>query len=193
VVLCGLGLTAVAGCADAADPATAPSSTSSTTTPSTTTSTSTTTAAPPTTAATTTPLSRFEGKASVVALRAWAVAAARSITAGDAAMKAVVPHATANGLSDTRYASADDMGLLYPGPLPFTPVKVTESGSAATVLACLQSGGWGQDPKTKLPKSKRAVIAADFTLKKVAGRWKVNSFVGSTRSCSKVTVKGVAS
>lgn len=180
-------LTACGGGSDAAGPSsssTTPSSTTTTSPPSTTTTTATPTAPP---------LSPFEDKASVVALRAWALAVAQSTTANDKAMKAVVPLATAAGLADSKIASESDMGLVYPGPLPFTPTTVTESGSIANIKACVQAGGWGLDPKTKLPTGSRSIIAADFGLKLTGGAWKLNSVVEGSHSCAKVVVKGVAS
>jgi hypothetical protein len=108
-------------------------------------------------------------------------------------MKAVATVSTPAGVQASKGMASEDLGLVYPGPLPFTPVKVVESKGVATVQVCLQSRGWGLNPKTKLPAESREIVPADFTLKRTGAGWKFDSVAGSRRDCSGVKVKGITS
>ena len=124
------------------------------------------------------------------ALRAWSAAYAKSINARDYKFAAARPYLTSSGLALMGAISPSDRGLYFPGPLPFTPTKVTVSGETAVVLTCAWSTGWAQNRKTKLPAQPRRVDSVQFTLKQSNG-WKLDS-AGSTKgSCSSVSVKGV--
>lgn len=182
----GFGL-AVAGCGGSAPKAEDPPSaspTSSTPTP-------TASATTPSPTPTVRPLSRFEGKPPVKALRTWAKAYGRAVNDKNRSLSTLVPLSTADGMKRFPRNASDDFGTYFPGPLPFTPVRVRVAGSTSVVTSCLWVQGWGQDPGTKLPVKKRAIGPADLVLKKVAGRWKVDQLLTGSNDCSQVSVKGI--
>ena len=137
------------------------------------------------------PLSRFEGDPAVKAARAWATAAARSITAGQEDLARAKPFMTPNGQRVIPPLAADEIGLKYPGPVPFTPTSVDHAGSEATLDVCFWSAGFGLDRKTGQPSHAREVIPMQFAMVHQGGSWKINAFYSSQASCSKVPVKGV--
>lgn len=137
------------------------------------------------------PLSRFEGDPAVKAARAWAAAAARSITAGQADLAQAEPYMTAHGQRVIPPLAKDEIGLKYPGPVPFTPTGVDRTGSAATLDVCFWSAGFGLDKKTGQPAHGRRVIPMQMDMVRQGGSWKINAFYSSEASCSKVPVKGV--
>jgi hypothetical protein len=137
------------------------------------------------------PLSRFEGDPAVKAARAWAAAAARSITAGQDDLAQAKPYMTPNGQQVIPPLAADEIGLKYPGPVPFTPTSVDHAGSKATLDVCFWSAGFGLDRKTGQPSHARVVIPMQFAMVRQGGSWKINAFYSSQASCSKVPVKGV--
>lgn len=182
----GLGL-GLAGCGGS-DPVTkAPESKS----PSSSTPTPTESSTPtPTPTPTRRPLSRFENEPVVKVTRKWAAGVATSINANDRTMRAAAPFSTGDA---SRFASyvEEEFGLVYPGPTPFTPVKVQARGSAATVDICLWTAGWGQKRQTKLPVEKREIQPVSVNLKRVAGAWKVDGLIARQGNCSAVPVKGI--
>jgi hypothetical protein len=137
------------------------------------------------------PLSRFEGDPAVKAARAWAAAAARSITAGQEDLAQAKPFMTPNGQRVIPPLAADEIGLEYPGPVPFTPTSVDHAGSRANLDVCFWSAGFGLDRKTGQPAHAREVIPMQFAMVRQGGSWKINAFYSSQASCSKVPVKGV--
>jgi hypothetical protein len=137
------------------------------------------------------PLSRFEGDPAVKAARAWAAAAARSITAGQEDLARAKPYMTPNGQRVIPPLAADEIGLEYPGPVPFTPTSVDHAGSGATLQVCFWSAGFGLDRKTGQPAHAREVIPMQFAMVRQGGSWKIDAFYSSKSSCSKVPVKGV--
>ena len=126
------------------------------------------------------------------AARAWAAAAARSINDGARttwrAVEALHDPERPAGLPPL---AADEFGLYYPGPLPFTPTSVDHAGSEATLDVCFWSAGFGLDRKTGQPSHAREVIPMQFAMVRQGGSWKINAFYSSQASCSKVPVKGV--
>jgi hypothetical protein len=180
----GLGL-GLAGCGSA-DPATkgpvSESPSSSTPSP---------TEASSTPTPTQRPLSRYEDKAPVKVMRSWAVAYGKAINADDRSLGALAPYSTRAGLKLFPRLGAEDFGTYFPGPQPFTPLRVKVSGGTAVVSSCLWSDGWGQDRRTKLPARKRNIVPADLVFKKQAGRWKLDTVNAGRNSCSQVPVKGI--
>jgi hypothetical protein len=137
------------------------------------------------------PLSRFEDDPAVKAARAWAAAAARSITAGQRDLARAKPFMTANGQRVIPPLAADEIGLKYPGPVPFSPTAVDHAGDKATVQVCFWSAGFGLDRKTGQPAHAREVIPMQFAMVRQGGTWKIDAFYSSQASCAKVPVKGV--
>jgi hypothetical protein len=186
LLVTGLGL-GVAGCggsdAAAKDPV---SESPSSSTPS---ATESSTAPSPTPTAK--PLSRFEGQPQVKVMRKWAVAYGKAINANDHSFRGVARFSTSSAMKDLPTQSAEDAGTYFPGPQPFTPVRVRVAGGTAVVSSCLWSDGWGLNPKTKLPARKRNIIPADLVFKKQAGLWKLDAVNAGKTNCSQVPVKGI--
>jgi hypothetical protein len=154
---------------------------------------STSTSPTPTPTPTETPLSPFEDKAPVKALRAWTTAAAKAVNDHERSLASVRPLVTDQGMTMTEYFTKDDLehGYQLPGPQPFTPVSVRTRGATATLNVCLQNKGWSVDPKTGKTVNKRKVSAAVFELRKVGGAWKFDRYYAGTADCAGVTVQGV--
>ncbi|MFZ5849241.1 MAG: hypothetical protein ACOYX5_17870 [Actinomycetota bacterium] len=138
------------------------------------------------------PLSRFEDEPQVVVAREWAAAMARAVNEKDRALKGPARYMTAAGRERYRGYVEPDMGLYYPGPMPFTPTDVTVNGRRAEISICWWARGFAQDPKTKRPADKRKIEPGTMFLKKQGGRWKLDDQLLAQGDCSQVPVKGVA-
>jgi hypothetical protein len=136
------------------------------------------------------PLSRFEDEAPVKVARTWAAAFATAVNDRDRGLRALAPLTTAEGLERMVGYGAEDAGLLYPGPLPFTPVGVRVDGTAAQVPMCLWAEGFALDRKTKQPAKPRLIGEVALTMVKQGGAWKVDNLVADDVDCSRTNVKG---
>jgi hypothetical protein len=137
------------------------------------------------------PLSRFEEEPPVIAARAWGAALARSINKRERDLATAKRFMTRAGQERFPGYAAEDLGLYYPGPQPFTPTAVTVHGKQATLDLCWWSQGFAQDRGTKLPARKRSIDPARLMLEKQRGRWLVDDLAAGSGNCSKVPVKGV--
>jgi hypothetical protein len=159
----------------------------------------TTSAAPtptPTASPTEAPLSAFEDRPQVKALRAFFAAVGQAVNAGDRSLSTVAPLATAAGLESTHGSVAGDLehGYHWPGPEPFTPTAVRSARGSATVSTCMLSTGWSVDPatgKTVGGNKARSVKPIVIDLKKAGGRWKVDAVLLGTGDCGSVDIKEV--
>lgn len=149
----------------------------------------TTTPASPTTA-TSAPLSRFEDRAPVQALRRWAVLMEHAVNRRDTSLHSLAPVATPSGITLLRRVFASDLrhGYTWPGPQPFTPTRVTVSGKTATVSLCLELSGWSQDRRHGRAIHKRAVSPGVFTMVRRGSAWKLDDAATGSFSCSHVKV-----
>ncbi|MGN6605760.1 MAG: hypothetical protein ACTHMS_01945 [Jatrophihabitans sp.] len=182
-----------AGCTSSGSPkADAPSSTPATSATSSAAPTSTT-PAPSSSSATSAappPLSPFEADPAVRALRLFGAEGARAITAGKVTTPAFDATMTPTLRPDAKLFTGDERGLRYPGPLPFTPVRVqVRSGTEREVRLCIVAQGFAVSPKTGKPVTKRAVQAIDATVVRQGGVWLVNTFEGASFSCAGVTIQ----
>ena len=146
----------------------------------------------PTPSPTLRPLSRFEDEPTVKVARKWAAAVARSATKGDASLRAIKPYVTPTGLKKMQGYFEEDLGLKFPGPVPFTPVGVRGSGGSAQVPMCMWTQGFGFDKATNKPRDARRIDAGKFLMVKSGGVWKINDMVYAQHSCDKTAVKGRA-
>jgi hypothetical protein len=135
------------------------------------------------------PLSPFEHDPAVSALRTWAAQVGRTINKGkinDVDLQALM---TPNLSGSMRALSGGEIGHTYPGPLPFTPTRVTVgSASSRDVHICIVAGGYSLNPKTGKPFSKYRKQAIDAGAALSNGRWLVSKFVLATFSCSSVKI-----
>ena len=136
------------------------------------------------------PLSRFEDQAPVKAARKWAAAFATAVNDRDQELRALAPLTTAGGLDRMVGYGAEDAGLFYPGPLPFTPVGVRVDGASAQVPLCLWAEGFALDRKTDQPAKPRLVAGGALTMVKQGATWKVDDLVEDDVDCSRINVKG---
>lgn len=139
------------------------------------------------------PLSEFEDEAPVKAVRKWATAVGQAVNERQRTMESVGAWATPSGVDVSRrvYASDLDAGYEWPGPQPFTPVRVSTDGGSATMVGCFLSSGWSRDPKSGKRVAKREVDAFRFELARRGKRWKVSDISNAPADCSGVEVKGV--
>lgn len=125
------------------------------------------TAAPTTSAAspspspsTSAPLSRFEGDPGVAALRHFAAVSARTINAGRYISPELRALMTPTVAKEMKLTNGPDIGLHYPGPVPFTPVRVgVTSTTSRRIDACWVAAGFAQKPGADKPAKPLKTIA----------------------------------
>jgi hypothetical protein len=146
----------------------------------------------PTTTPTAEPLSPFEDRPQVKALRAWAAAATQDLNARHRDFPAARTFEvdTQKVRKDVAFSFHEDFDKYYPGPLPFTPVAVT-GGRRATVSTCVLGAGFALDKPGGTPAEKREVISTVFTMAKEHGTWLLAGIVAGTADCGGVRIKGV--
>jgi len=158
------------------------------------TSASPTTATPtPTPTPTEAPLSPFEQRPQVQALRSWAAASAQDVNAH----RREFPKAqqfevdTDKVRQDVKITFHDDLDKYYPGPVPLTPIAVTGSGSRSMVTTCVIGAGFALTKPGGPVAEKRKVIPVVFTMAKERGAWRLAGIVLGTADCGGVRIKGV--
>jgi hypothetical protein len=150
----------------------------------------------PTPTPTEAPLSPFEDRPQVKALRAFFAAVGQAVNAGDRSLSTVAPLATPAGLESTHGSVVGDLehGYHWPGPEPFTPTAVRSAHGSATVSTCMLSTGWSVDPATGKPvggNKARSVKPIVIDMKKAGGRWKVDAVLLGAGDCGSVDIKEV--
>jgi hypothetical protein len=145
--------------------------------------------APTTATASGAPLSPFEADPAVKALRAWAAEAAKTINTGhydSAALNALMVPSLAKKM---KFLAGGEVGFYYPGPVPFTPVRITvRSSRERDVAICFLGSGYSQNPKTHEPAQKRVVLPTLAGATLVRGKWLVSKFGQSSFSCAGVRI-----
>lgn len=136
------------------------------------------------------PISPYERNPAVKAARVMAARLGHAVNHGDRTMAGLGNAVTPHGRQRLASYNAQEIGHFFPGPQPFTPVRVQATGATATVAACWFSYGWSQDKQTKLPAHGRQIDPANIFLKRVAGRWQVDDVLVGTADCKNVPVKG---
>ncbi len=138
------------------------------------------------------PLSRFEDDPMVVVTRQYAAAVGRSVNRDEAQLASAWKYMSPRGRRVLPATMAEDMPHDFPGPLPFTPRAVAETGAdRGIVRICIQLSGWARDSRTGLPVGERKIVAGKFVMLKVGGVWKVDGLQADTGDCSSIPVKGV--
>lgn len=136
--------------------------------------------------------SDLEASGPVKAARAWAAAVAKEVNARSSSHAPTRAVTTARGAKRLPRTYADDYGLRYPGPLPFTPLSVQVSDGVARVPACVQTGGWATGADGMSAQGNQ-LTASTFVLRRVRGDWRLDRITGRPDSCEGVTVKGYSS
>lgn len=137
------------------------------------------------------PLSPYEDEKPVQVARAWAGTYAEAINDGQQQLEMIRPLTTPGGMTRFPDLGAEDQGLLYPGPLPFTPTDVDVSGNRAEIAACTWVEGFAQDRATKQPPKPRLIAPSTFVLLRSGGSWKVDDLAVGQGDCASVPVKGI--
>ena len=118
------------------------------------------------------PLSRFEGDPGVAALRHFAEVSARTINSGrytSAALRSLMTPTVAKEMKQT---NGPDVGLHYPGPIPFTPIRVVvTSTTSRRIDGCWVSTGFAQNPRTNKPAQPLKLIAVRSEETLTHGTW----------------------
>ncbi|GAB4011419.1 hypothetical protein GCM10028772_33670 [Nocardioides ultimimeridianus] len=141
---------------------------------------------------TATPLSPFEDRAPVQAVRTLLALQARAVNRHATSSPGMAKVLTPAGSRLLAPAVRSDFGLRYPGPIPFTPTKVTVAGKNAQVLGCMVGHGFAVSPKTGKPAGRRTVYPIRISLVSAHSTWKVDSlFSDPTTKCRNVKVEGV--
>lgn len=178
---------AAAGCSSSAAPH--KSSAASSTPPVSTMPSSAPVSSPTPTPTKTTPLSPFEQDPAVVAFRSWAAQVARTINERKIDEPALDALMTASFAKGIRGITSGEIGHRYPGPVPFTPTRVTVTSSSARDLhLCVIDDGYSLNPKTGKPFAARHVQPIDASAVKFNGRWLVSKFDGASFSCAGVKI-----
>jgi hypothetical protein len=86
----------------------------------------------------------------------------------------------------TRFSQ--EIGLRYPGPVPFTPVAVRADGD---VVTCMWVAGWGRAEATGKPAERKKVVPMRIDMDRVRGKWRVSDLLYSEADCGAVDVRGV--
>jgi len=136
------------------------------------------------------PLSRFEADPGVRVLRAWARRAAQTIDNGhytSAELRALLTPAVAAEMKQTL---GTEVGLHYPGPAPFTPLRVAvTSPTSRKIDICLVSDGFSQNKTTHKPAKPLRVVPVSTRETLSGGRWRISQLFSSTAfSCARVKV-----
>lgn len=185
-------LALVAGCGgDDADAAQGPSAGDQATSSTPSATSSPTEAATPTPTPRTRPLSRFEGEPWVEATRAYYAAVARSINEGERDLASARSTMVEGSAADLAPAYAEDFGTYFPGPVPFTPVRIQDYGNKKIVFSCEWADGWSLDRETELPALPKDIIATAALVTRVDGTWLVEDISLADHDCAQVKVKGV--
>jgi hypothetical protein len=137
-----------------------------------------------------TPLSRFEGDPGVAALRAWAQLAAQTVNSGhyiSAQLRRLMTPTVAKEMKSTM---GTDVGLHYPGPIPFTPVRVgVTSTTSRQVDVCFVSTGFAQKPHSDTAAKRLKIIPVRTGETLTRGKWLLSELIStSSFSCAGVHV-----
>jgi hypothetical protein len=137
------------------------------------------------------PLSRFEDEPPVQAAREWAERYARAVNRGHRDFAGMASIMTRRGQQVLPQLAAEDFGLYYPGPLPFTPTGVRRNGGTARVVGCYWVEGFALKQRGGVPAKDRLVIPALLRFKKRDGQWKFDGFFDHDHACGNIPVKGI--
>lgn len=178
-------LLAVAGCSGSSKPAQGPVSSVSSSAP------APTATTPTPTPTQSKPLSAYESDPAVKALRQWAVVAAQTVNSGHDDSAALNKLMTPTEPKYIHYV-LNDVGMHYPGPLPFTPLRLASPTTAERdIYACFLATGFAVDPKTGKPEAYKP-LPSKVVMQLSGGRWLFGGlFVDKSVSCSGVHVPEV--
>ncbi|SOD70513.1 hypothetical protein SAMN05892883_0205 [Jatrophihabitans sp. GAS493] len=133
--------------------------------------------------------SPYEDDASVVAWRSWALAAAQTVNAGKVTTPALDELMTAAFAKQMPAVLGPELSKTYPGPMPFTPISVTElSPTARSLRICLVTAGFARDRATGKVKQPLAIRPMSASATYQNGAWLTSGLTPDAFSCSGVQV-----
>jgi hypothetical protein len=131
-----------------------------------------------------------EDDPAVQAVRRYFAAAYRAIEDDDLESSALRDASTADRAEQNAAAFADVVELSAPGPLPFSPTAVEETGPGVrTVAICAYYWGWLRNPGSDQPTAPLEVRAARVRVQDVDGEWKVDSVELVEADCTGVEIR----
>lgn len=156
----------------------------------------TATAEPTPTPSVSLPLSALEDDPAVTALRGYLTGYALAVNnGGDVQIPEVTRYATPDLVGRMPGLIADEKGLQYAGPVPFTPVALqTDTAERKDVAMCMYSGGYAVDPATDAPREPLEMKPVVAVVDNVSGAWLVRGIYNDAPQlpdCSAVTVQEV--
>jgi len=149
----------------------------------------------PRTSAPTATASALEDDPAVQALRDYLAGYALAVNnGGDPDIPEVVDTATPEQVERVRGNVQDEIGLEYPGPVPFGAVSLsTDTAARKDVVGCLVLRGYAEDPATGAPRDQRAVVPAVAVMENREGSWLANGIytqnLPETADCSAVRIE----
>lgn len=82
-----------------------------------------------------------------------------------------------------------EVGRIYPGPNPFTPVSVARvTSDQRRIDVCWVAAGWSLNPKTRKVAEAYRVLPVAVGTTRSRGRWLVSAFQQAKFSCSGVKI-----
>ena len=94
------------------------------------------------------------------------------ITPDDPDIPEVQDNATPEQVERVRANVQDEVGLEYPGPVPFAALSLlTDTGARKDVVGCLVLRGYAEDPATGAPRDAREVVLAGAVVENREGSW----------------------
>ena len=131
-----------------------------------------------------------EDDPAVQAVRRYFDAAYRAIEDDDLGSQALRDASTPARAEQNAQAFADVVELSAPGPLPFTPTAIEETGPGQrTVSVCAYYWGWLRDPGSDVPTTALEVRAARVQVEDVDGTWKVGGVEVTEGDCTGVEIR----
>jgi hypothetical protein len=137
------------------------------------------------------PLSPFEKDPGVKVLRRHYAGLAEAVNAKNPNIADLTQTSTKARAARHAQIIKPDLGLHYPGPIPFTPLATSVTGSTEKVAMCVISDGWAVNPTTGAPAHPEQVLRLTATLVKHGGAWRVDSIVRVPGSCAGVQIAEV--
>lgn len=127
----------------------------------------------PTSVTTSGTASALDDDPAVRALRAYLAGYALAVNnGGDPDIPEVQDNATPEQVERVRANVQDEIGLQYPGPVPFAAVSLlTDTGARKDVVGCLVLRGYAEDPATGEPRDVREVVPAVAVVENREGSW----------------------
>lgn len=137
-----------------------------------------------------TPALPGEDDPAVQAVRRYFDAAYRAIEDDDLGSQALRDASTPARAEQNAQAFADVVELSAPGPLPFTPTAIEETGPGQrTVSVCAYYWGWLRNPGSDAPTTALEVRAARVQVEDVDGTWKVAGVEVTEGDCTGVEIR----